>query len=536
MKKLPIGYQNFEKIIKDDFIYVDKTEAIYNILNKGSLYFLSRPRRFGKSLLLSTFRQLFSGNKDLFKGLYIYEKTDYDFETYPVLQFNFADYGHQVLHLESALNNQIDRYAEEFELTLPYEDLSEKFTSLIQQIAKKEKPVVILIDEYDKPIVDFLTDVEQATTNQLILRRFFSPLKGLESQGHLHFLFITGVSKFSHVSLFSDLNNLKDLTISTMAHDLVGITQSELMGYFREYIQRAAKAFKMTEEELLRGVKLWYNGYSFEGITRLYNPFSLLNFFSENRFQNFWFATGTPTFLVKAIQDQYVNPIDLEHKEVTAAFFNKFSIEKLEITGLLFQTGYLTIKESLLDGYETIYVLGYPNVEVRKSFIYNLLEAFTFQPHSTVGTALIKMEKGLKQGNISVFIDQLKVLFADMAYHLLPKSKKYPSPKDIDQNFKVWEGYFHSVIYLITAFMGLQVQSEIAKHKGRLDLVAQTRKFLYLMEFKLDEPITNAIAQIKSREYVAAYEQSDKTVILVGINFSKEARNVESWESEVWKT
>lgn len=535
MKKLPIGKQNFAAIRQQNFLYVDKTRQIHELINHADLYFLSRPRRFGKSLLLSTFRQLFSGNKDLFKGLYIYEKTDYDFETFPVLQFNFADYGHQVTYLESALNNQLDSYAKAFNIQLPYKEISEKFTYLIQQIAKKDKPVVILIDEYDKPIVDFLTDVQQATKNQLILRRFFSPLKGLEAKGYLRFLFITGVSKFSHVSLFSDLNNLKDLTLSTLAHDLVGITQSELLGYFREYIERAAAVFKMTEEELLKGVKLWYNGYSFEGITRLYNPFSLLNFFSENRFRNFWFATGTPTFLVKAIQDQYINPIDLEHKEVTEAFFNKFSIEKLEIIGLLFQTGYLTIKESLLDGYETTYVLGYPNVEVRKSFIYNLLEAFTFQPHSTVGSALIKMEKGLKQGSVQTFIDQLKVLFADMAYHLLPKSKKYPTSKDINQNFKAWEGYFHSVIYLITAFMGLQVQSEIAKHKGRLDLVAQTKNLLYLMEFKLDEPVANALAQIKNREYAAAYEQSDKTVILVGINFSKEARNVESWESEVWK-
>jgi len=380
MKKLPIGYQNFEQLIKEGFIYVDKTEAIHNLLDKGSLYFLSRPRRFGKSLLLSTFRQIFNGNKDLFKGLYIYEKTDYDFEAYPILQFNFADYGHQVLHLEDALSTQIEDYAEAFDVNLPNKGISKKFTYLVQQIAKKGKPVVILIDEYDKPIVDFLTDVEQAKKNQLILRRLFSPLKGLEAQGHLRFLFITGVSKFSHVSLFSDLNNLKDLTISTLAHDLVGITQSELCTYFDAYIRQAADSFKMTEEELLKGVQLWYNGYSFEGTTRLYNPFSLLNFFSENRFRNFWFATGTPTFLVKAIQDQYVNPIDLEYKEVTESFFNKFSIEKLEITGLLFQTGYLTIKETLLDGYETSYVLGYPNVEVRKSFIYNLLEAFTFQP------------------------------------------------------------------------------------------------------------------------------------------------------------
>ena len=534
MKRLPIGKQDFADIRKRDLLYVDKTKQIYELINRADLFFLSRPRRFGKSLLLSTLNQLFIGNKEVFKGLYIYEHTDYEWETYPVLHFNFADFGHQVAYLESALNNQIDKHATTFNIKQPYKKLSEKFTYLVQQIAKKGKPVVILIDEYDKPIVDFLTDIEQATKNQLILRQLFSPLKGLEAKGHLRFLFITGVSKFSRVSLFSDLNNLVDLSISTVAHDLVGITQSELLANFGAYIQQAADSFKMTEEELLKGVQVWYNGYSFEGATRLYNPFSLLNFFNENRFRNFWFATGTPTFLIKAIQDQYVNPIDLEHKEVTEAFFNKFSIEQLEITGLLFQTGYLTIKEAILQGYETTYVLGYPNVEVRKSFIYNLLEAFTFKPHSEVGSALIKMERGLKQGDVSTFIAQLKVLFSDMAYHLLPKTKKQPTPKDISQNFRAWEGYFHTVIYLITSFMGLQVQSEIAKHKGRLDLVAQTEKFLYLMEFKLDESATNAIEQIKNREYAAAYEQTDKTVILVGINFSQEERNVDTWESEVW--
>ena len=536
MKRLPIGKQDFAAIRKQNLLYVDKTKQIYELINQADLYFLSRPRRFGKSLLLSTLGQLFKGNSDLFEGLYIEEQTNYEWETFPVLHFNFADYGYQVTYLESALNNQITAYSEAFGVIIPYKELSERFTYLVQQIAKKNKPVVILIDEYDKPIVDFLTQLPQAQENQLILRRFFSPLKGLEAQGHLRFLFITGVSKFSHVSLFSDLNNLKDLTLSILANDLVGITQPELVFYFEDYIKRAANAFKMTEKELLQGVKLWYDGYSFDGITRLYNPFSLLNFFSENRFRNFWFATGTPTFLVKAIQEQYVNPIDLEYKEVTEAFFNKFSIEKLEITGLLFQTGYLTIKEAILQGYETTYVLGYPNIEVRKSFIYNLLEAFTFKSHSIVGSALIKMERGLQQGNVAVFIDELKVLFSDMAYHLLPKAKKLPTKKEAAQNFRAWEGYFHTVIYLITSFMGLQVQSEIAKHKGRLDLVAQTEKFIYLMEFKLDEPASNAIEQIRNREYTAAYQQTSKTLILVGINFSKNDRNVATWESEFWKT
>lgn len=534
MKKLPIGYQNFKQIIEESFVYVDKTKAIYTLLDKGSLYFLSRPRRFGKSLLLSTLHQLFNGNKELFKGLYIYEKTSYDFASYPVLHFNFADYGHQVKNLEQALHNQLDIYAKEFKIKISYENLSEKFTYLIQQIAQQGKRVVILIDEYDKPIIDFLTDIEQAKQHQVILRRFFAPLKGMEAKGHLRFLFLTGVSKFSRVSLFSDLNNLIDLTISINAHDLVGITQTELEHNFSAHIQNAALRLEMTKEKVLEGVKLWYNGYSFEGSTRLYNPFSLLNFFDQATFNNFWFSTGTPTFLVNTIRDQYIAPQELESVEVTLAFFERFSLEHLDIKVLLHQTGYLTIRKVHRDGFTKSYELSYPNEEVRRSFVHSLLEAFTWQPVSTIGSALIKMERGLQQGEVSTFITQLKVLFSDIAYHLLPKKRNRFNENNEVENFKAWEGYFHTVIYLITSFLGLQVQSEIAKHKGRLDLIAQTKNFLYLMEFKLDEPAKNAIEQIKNREYAAAYEQSDKTVILVGINFSKVVRNVESWESEVW--
>ncbi len=530
MKKLPIGRQNFEGIIREELLYVDKTRQIHGLLSSGNLYFLSRARRFGKSLLISTFKHIFSGNKDLFKGLHIAEKTDYDWDTYPVLQFNFAAYGHEVENLEEAISYQLQEYAQEFDVEVSNVSISLQFQSLVTQLSKKGKAVVILIDEYDKPIVDFLLEIPKARQNQKVLRDFFSPLKDLEAQGHLHFLFITGVSKFSKVSLFSDLNNLTDLTIHPLSHDLLGITHDELLQYFDPYIQRAAQAFEMSVEELLYGVKLWYNGYSFDAQTFLYNPFSILNFFAQNHFGNFWFATGTPTFLVNTIRDRGIDPKELENKEVDSTFFDKFSLKELEMSGLLFQTGYLTIKGTRRKRYETNYFLNYPNIEVRKSFFHNLIQAFTYKGTSIVSNALIKMERGLEEGKLELFIEQLKILLSDISYHLSPKKGKKQS------DFEVWEGYFQTVIYLLTSFMGLYVQTEITKHKGRLDLLAETEDFLYLMEFKLEEPAKDAIQQIKDRKYAASYKNSPKTVYLVGIGFSKEERNVETWEAEIWES
>ncbi|MEZ4887508.1 MAG: AAA family ATPase [Chitinophagales bacterium] len=367
MKRLPTGRQNFKEIIERDLIYVDKTLQIYELILEGKLYFLSRPRRFGKSLLLSTLQYIFSGQKELFQNLAIAQKTEYNWESYPILQFDFASYGHRVENLEEHLSYEIGEYAKKYELQVPTVSLSLQFKSLVEQIAQKGKPVVVLVDEYDKPIVDFLIEIPKAKANQEVLRDFFSPLKDLEKNGHIQFLFVTGVSKFSKVSLFSDLNNLTDLSISPVAHDLLGITQKELLQYFDPYIQRSAERLQMPKEELLTGIQLWYDGYSFEGNTRLYNPYSLLNFFEQSRFRNFWFATGTPTFLVKSIRNHQIKPSELENKEVPETFFDKFTLENLDIVGLLFQTGYLTIKKTKQKKWEMTYFLGFPNIEVKKS-------------------------------------------------------------------------------------------------------------------------------------------------------------------------
>ena len=530
MQLLPTGRQNFKAIIEEDLLYVDKTRQIHEIVTKGNLYFLARPRRFGKSLLVSTFSHLFSGNKALFSDLYIGKETDYNWEAYPVLQFNFADFGLKVNNLEIELLNLMEKYANEFALEMQKKDsLSTQMITLVEQISQKGKPVVILVDEYDKPIVDFLTNLEVARKHQQILRSFFGTLKGLEARGHIRFLFITGVSKFSKVSLFSDLNNLTDLSMHPLANDLLGITQSELLTYFDAHIEQAASVFKMTKAELLHGVKLWYNGYSYDGIISLYNPFSILQFFGQNRFGNFWFATGTPTFLVNTIRDRGINPQSLENKKVDDLFFEKFSLEELEMAGLLFQTGYLTIKKTSRRKYDTYYYLDYPNIEVKRSFYHNLIQSFTYRETSIVSNALIRMQEGLEEGKLAIFVEQLEVLLSDISYHLSPNNKKAKKSE-----FEVWEGYFQTIIYLVTSFMGLYVQTEITKHQGRLDLLAETEDYLYLMEFKLEESAKSAIQQIKQRKYAAAYKNTTKTIYLVGINFSKAERNVSNWKAEIW--
>ncbi len=331
------------------------------------------------------------------------------------------------------------------------------------------------------------------------------------------------------------MNNLVDLTIHEKAGDLVGMTELELLENFQPHIAASATKLKMSKEHLLEGLKLWYDGYSWDGKTFLYNPFSLLNFFAANRFGNFWFSTGTPTFLVEELRILQTKPKEMEGITVTEASFDKFDIDNLDIYMLLFQTGYLTVKKTEQKRYRLRYTLGYPNQEVREAFIHNLLEVYTHQTPTIVSQAMIKIEDALQENDLEEFIAQLKVLFSDISYHLLPKIKrKNVSAADNIKFFEVWEGYFQTIIYLVTSFLGLAVRSEITHHKGRLDLLIEADDYLYLMEFKLEEEVSDAIEQIKNREYLTPYFNSSKKIILVGISFGKAERNVKEWTAEEW--
>ena len=375
-KKLPVGVQSFGKMIRQEYIYVDKTQYIYNMLSSGSqYYFLSRPRRFGKSLLISTLKELFRGNRELFEGLWIYDKVDW--ASYPVIHIDFSNLNYETPdQLKNSLSRMLDRCAEEYDVSIDEDsDYKLKFAELIRKLSTIN-PVVILVDEYDKPIIDMVDRKHVALINRDILRNFYSTIKG--SDEYLRFAFLTGVSKFSRVSVFSGLNNLRDITLSKDFSTLLGYSQEELHIHFQEQIQAASDQLNTPPAELMKTIAGWYNGYSWDGKNYVYNPFSMLNFFQEFRFDNYWFSSGTPSMLVKLIAENNISIPTLEDMVANSTVLDSFDIENMEVASLLFQTGYLTIKNTSGPPDNRLFHLSFPNREVKESF-HHLLKDFTHQ-------------------------------------------------------------------------------------------------------------------------------------------------------------
>ncbi|MFK7908913.1 MAG: AAA family ATPase [Chitinophagales bacterium] len=533
MKTLPIGESGFKRIIEDGDLYVDKTQQIYGIITKSKPNFLSRPRRFGKSLLISTLEQIFLGNKELFKDLWIYDKIDW--QPKPVIRLSFTEIDYRNQNLETRLSQYIDDIAKRHEINLEKKSSKDKFTELIK-VLSNEQQVVILIDEYDKPIIDYIEDFKQAETNRDILKNFYGALKDGIVDDYVHFLFITGISKFAKTSIFSELNNLDDLTIDPSAADLCGITQIELETYFASYITQVATQLGLKEKTLLQELKRWYNGYSWDGKTFVYNPFSLLNFFKKGEIANYWFATGTPTLLMKVIKKQKIDLEKITKMKWRSQSFDKFTLKNLDFHHLLFQTGYLTIKQKTLKKGRPTYILGYPNQEVEESFVQNLIEFRSHLTMTKVDTSLIYIEEALEENDMETFIAQLKILFSDIAYQLHPKiNKKTPTAEDETKLFKAWEGYFHSIIYLLIKFLGLHIDVEMSKHQGRIDAKIEVDDYLYIMEFKLDASAQKAMNQIAEQKYAEAFQNTSKQIILVGISFDSKECNVKDWHVENYK-
>ena len=358
---LPIGIQNFEKLRTDGLLYVDKTQYIHRLLNSAGYFFLSRPRRFGKSLTLSTIRAIYEGKRELFQGLWIEDQWDWA-QTHPVIQLSINKLDYQGKGLEAALQEELHYHANHYHIELVSNTAKSQFAELLEKLATQQGKVVVLIDEYDKPLIDYLDDIPLAKANQQVMKTFYSVIK--DSDPYLEFLLITGVSKFSKVSIFSDLNHLKDLTFDRHAAALTGYTQAELEQYFTPYMPEVEDYQGITRPELLEKLRGWYNGYSWDGRTRVYNPFSVLNFFSDGQFRNYWFETGTPTFLLKLLREQ--NLYKLDNLTVHERTFSSYDIEYLQAIPILLQTGYLTLKAKLEHG---LYTLDYPNSEVRESLL-----------------------------------------------------------------------------------------------------------------------------------------------------------------------
>ncbi|HMQ48721.1 MAG TPA: AAA family ATPase [Saprospiraceae bacterium] len=505
-QQLPIGIQSFKKLREDNLLYVDKTEILYRLTRYSNYFFLSRPRRFGKSLTLSTLKELFSGQQALFEGLWIYDHWNWE-ETHPVIHISFSSIGYKELGLEKAIEILLQEIAQDFGIALLKEGISQMLEELIQQLSSHNR-VILLIDEYDKPIVDYLDDIQLARENQQILKSFYSIIK--DADPYIRFLMITGVSKFSKVSIFSELNNLTDLTIHPKFTTLVGYTQAELENYFEEGFEELAGTLAPTVADVKRLVKDWYNGYSWDGKNFVYNPFSILSFFGAGEIQYFWFSTGTPTFLVNLLKER--NYYDVGPVEVGQAAFDSFDIENIDTHSLLFQTGYLTIKSVEPFG---LYVLDYPNKEVKDSMLQYLVAGFSHGAYSRTTPIVIKLRKAFLDNEMEQVIAIINGLFKSIPSQIFIKEK---------------EAYYHSVVFLVFQYLGQFIDAEVNTSDGRIDAVVQTPSHIYVLEFKLDESASAAIQQISKKGYLEKYANNEKQVLGIGINFSSVKKCVDDWE------
>ena len=508
MKKLPIGLQDFGELRRGGFLYVDKTELLYQLATEAKYYFLSRPRRFGKSLLVSTLAELFRGSQELFEGLWVHDYWDWQ-QTYPVLDFRFNKSGYKVSGLETFLYEELADKAAAYGIALKKSSYPAQLEELIITLAQQHQRVVILIDEYDKPILDYLDDLPQAKANREVLKNFYSVLKPLDP--YLRFVLLTGVSKFSRVSIFSELNNLKDLTLHSRYPTLLGYTQAELEHYFADRIDQLASSFG-GREALLTQIKQWYNGYSWDAQNFVYNPFSVLNFFDQADFQNFWFETGTPTFLVKLLNRE--RKYNLENQQVSALVLSAFEIERIDAYTLLFQTGYLTIYAR--DG--QTYTLSYPNQEVKHALLQHLLAEYSGEYPSQTAIRALQLKEALAQDDVAEFVATLNGLFASIPYQIFIADR---------------EAYYHSVIFLALSLVDMFVQAEVSQAKGRPDAVVHTESAIYVLEFKLDQSAKIALEQIKANNYAAPYLSQGKAVRAVGFNFSSEQKAIDQWQQLV---
>ncbi len=504
-KKLALGHQEFSEVIENNCIYVDKTQDIYKLIDSGSYYFLSRPRRFGKSLLMNTIKELFKANKELFQGLWIYDKWDWE-EQYPVIKISFARMDYKTSGLEYEISRRLKSIAKEYDIALNENSYVAKFEELIHKLAGNKK-VVILIDEYDKPIIDYMDEIPKAEANRKILKNFYSIIKDADS--YIRFFMVTGVSKFSHVSIFSDLNHLTDLTIDTDSARIVGFTREELEANFADYIEEVKNKFSDVPD-IFTEIKSWYNGYSWDGITRVYNPVSVMLFFKKKGFDNYWFVTGTPTMLMKIIKDKQLTAFDLESTYTTNKILDKYDFTNIDLISLLFQTGYLTIESMSRSGRIK---LAYPNKEVEQSFSSNIFAELSNNQEGLAQNLLFKIADSFTDNTIEKFIEYINELFKNIPYSIVERSEKY----------------FHSLFYLVIKLIGYEIDTEVLTIDGRIDAVVTTDDNIFIIEFKINQSAENAIKQIIDKKYAEKYQIEGKKITLLGINFDTEKKRIDDY-------
>ena len=516
---LPIGIQDFEKLRTFNNVYVDKTSYIYELTRTSSPYFLSRPRRFGKSLLLSTLEAYFLGKKDLFKGLAI-EKLEKDWVQYPVIKISFGANSYENnARLKARLNAILTETEEKYQIQKNSEDAAERLSQIIHSVTQKTgKQVVILIDEYDKPILDALyTQYEEQ--NRQELRSFYSPLKDCDQ--YIRFLFITGITKVSHVNIFSGLNQLNDISLTEKYSSICGISESELEQYFIPEIEALAERQEMSIEETKAKLAQMYDGYHFtHDVEGVYNPFCLLKCFSDKDFGSYWFESGTPSLLVKTLQNQ---PLELttiiNGRKAKEDQFKNYDPDSKNMLPVIYQSGYLTIKD--FDKAKRIYTLDFPNREIEDGFINILLKKFVTVPYDDLGLAIGNLCDALELHDLDQALNIIKSAIAD-----LPTVVK----KDMCEN------YYESVTHLMFRMTGWRVVSELQNVCGRSDVVVASKDSVFIFELKMDkgrpfeEVAEEALAQIDANGYSQRFAVSGKKMYKVALVFSSEGKGLLGWK------
>jgi len=521
---LPLGIQDFEKLRKEGCLYVDKTILLYNLTRTNSPFFLSRPRRFGKSLFLSTLKVFFLGKKELFKGLKIND-LETDWIEYPVIYLDFSKtFYENIQSIYDVLDNLLSEYENELNIKELPSQFSIRFENIIKGLKNKtKKNVVVLVDEYDKPLLDTIDNPDLNEKIRNLLKGFYGILKGNDK--NLRFLFITGVTKFSKVSVFSDLNHLTDISLNDNFAEICGITENELIENFKPEIKALAEKQNLTYEETLAALKKHYDGYYFSPSSiGIYNPFSLLNTLFSKDFLKYWFKSGTPTFLIKLLKSKNFNILDFEKNIfISVNSIDDYRADHDNLLPILYQSGYLTIKD--YDRELNSYLLGFPNEEVKYGFLYELLPYYISLNSNTRDFHIANFVKELRENKIDEFMLRLKAFFGKIPYDLNNKTEKH----------------FQTIFWLLFELLGQFIEIELHNAVGRADAVVKTNTHIYVFEFKIS--ITNryrnspefALDQINSKNYTLQYSVSNKEVVKIGVNFDSKKRTIGDWKIEIEK-
>ena len=518
---LPNGVQSFEKLRETNCLYVDKTEYVYDLAHKVAPFFLSRPRRFGKSLLLSTLRAYWEGKKELFSGLAI-EKLEADnaeaWQSHPVFYFDFNGANYQDEDaLETVLDSHLTRWEEKYQLQKSSDKLGIRFQNLLMKVSEKTgKRCVVLVDEYDKPLLDLVDDPERQERNKAVFKGFFSNLKSCDD--YVRFVFITGVTKFHKVSIFSDLNQLRDISLSEDYSGICGITDDELRTYFVPEISAISKKRNITNEECLEKLKTQYDGYRFhqDGV-HVYNPYSLINAFDNKEFGAYWFETGTPTFLVKSLRDNHFDVRRFSNQTIYAneRLLKDYTGDTLDLVPLLYQSGYLTI--AAYNATRNRYTLAFPNEEVKYAFLESLMPAYVPFATAENGMDIFTLDEHIENGELDEIKNVLTALFANIPY----------TSADT-----VFEHYFQTVIYLVFTLLGKYALCEMHTFSGRIDCRVLTSNYIYLFEFKRDETAEKALQQINNKDYTLPFVADSRKLYKIGVSFDSEKRILADWKVE----